>query len=282
VSPPLLRLSHRSAQSVSYILSRQFLSADEFSLTSTFARHLWSYLFLMLAGMALLPAIIGATVVPGDWLVHGPKPSIDWIGAGMITIGISLFAFSLTQSGVVVYGWKTPCTSIDTLSGPSTDLCSADIPAVFASSIAILIAFAFFQRHLEHHPSSRISRQIPPIVKLSLFTRQRGRIAAITFSSFSVFTCVPGWIYLTTVFYQDYKGLSPLASAVRLIPACISGMAAAVSYWLFRSIQGNLSEERSCWSSTCCLESRQHTSSAPGLSYLGEQSSTWSSRLGRC
>ncbi len=74
-----------------------------------------------------------------------------------------------------------------------------------------------------------VSRQIPPIVKLSLFTRQRGRIAAITFCSFAVFTCVPGWIYLTSVFYQDYKGLSPLDNALRLIPACISGMGAAVS-----------------------------------------------------
>lgn len=99
---------------------------------------------------------------------------------------------------------------------------------MFAISIAMFVAFGLFEHHLEHHPSSRISRQVPPVVKLSLFTRQRGRMAAITFSSFAVFTCVLGWIYLTSVYYQDYKGLSPFANAIRLIPACISGMGAAV------------------------------------------------------
>ncbi len=65
----------------------------------------------MLAGISVLPVVIGSTVVPGTWWVRGPKPSVDWIGAGLITTAITLFAFSLTQSGVVVYGWKTPCQS---------------------------------------------------------------------------------------------------------------------------------------------------------------------------
>jgi len=120
-----------------------------------------------------------------------------------------------------------PLTPVDI--SPLTWKCGqSDIPALFTISIAVLTAFIVFERHLEHHPSSRIARQVPPIVKMSLFTRQRGRVAAITFSSFAVFACVPGWIYLTSVFYQELKGLSPLDNAIRLIPACVSGMGAAV------------------------------------------------------
>jgi len=63
----------------------------------------------MLAGISVLPAIIGSTVVSGDWWTSGPKKSVDWIGAALVTTGITLFAFSLTQSGVIIYGWKTPC-----------------------------------------------------------------------------------------------------------------------------------------------------------------------------
>ena len=106
---------------------------------------------------------------------------------------------------------------------------SPDIPALFVLSIILFALFCAFEYHLEHHPRSRISHGIPPIVKTSLLTRQKGRIAAVTFSSFAVFTCVPGWIYLTTVFYQDYKGYTPLENAVHLLPSCISGMFAAVS-----------------------------------------------------
>ena len=65
----------------------------------------------MLAGMSVLPVVIGSTIVPGTWWTRGPTASVDWIGAGLITTAITLFAFSLTQSGVVIYGWITPCKS---------------------------------------------------------------------------------------------------------------------------------------------------------------------------
>lgn len=50
------------------------------------------------------------------------------------------------------------------------------------------------------------------------------------------FVCVPGWIYLTTVFYQDHQHLTPLQNAIRLIPSCVSGTLASVSTcsWVLR------------------------------------------------
>lgn len=41
--------------------------------------------------------------------------------------------------------------------------------------------------------------------------------------------CILAWIYTTSIFYQNYKGLSPLANAVAVLPAPIVGLFAAVS-----------------------------------------------------
>lgn len=42
-------------------------------------------------------------------LTGSKVPKIDWIGGFLVTSGLSLFMFSLTQSGVVEGGWSVPC-----------------------------------------------------------------------------------------------------------------------------------------------------------------------------
>jgi hypothetical protein len=44
-------------------------------------------------------------------LTGSKVPRIDWIGGFLVTSGLSLFMFSLTQSGVVEKGWSEPCKS---------------------------------------------------------------------------------------------------------------------------------------------------------------------------
>lgn len=67
---------------------------------------------------------------------------------------------------------------------------------------------------------------------MSLFTRRHGLIsytcACCFFQSLSVY----GWVYTTTIFYQNYKGLSPLQNSIHTLPTTIVGTGAAVS--LFR------------------------------------------------
>ena len=77
----------------------------------------WTYLFYLLGGMAVIPIVIGLLVIPKD------DPSlrqvdedrrIDWIGGFIVTAGLCLFCFSLTESGIAENGWSTPCKSICT------------------------------------------------------------------------------------------------------------------------------------------------------------------------
>jgi hypothetical protein len=44
-------------------------------------------------------------------LTGSKVPKIDWIGGFLVVSGLSLFMFSLTQSGVVEKGWSEPCKS---------------------------------------------------------------------------------------------------------------------------------------------------------------------------
>lgn len=72
----------------------------------------WQYVFFILAGLSLFPVVGGVLSIP-------PEPSrkdngnrrVDWMGAFLITAGLSLFSFALTQSGLVEKGWRTPCKS---------------------------------------------------------------------------------------------------------------------------------------------------------------------------
>ena len=71
----------------------------------------WSYLFFVLAGLGAVPMILGYFAMPWDRraLTGSKVPKIDWIGGFLVTSGLSLFMFSLTQSGVVERGWSEPC-----------------------------------------------------------------------------------------------------------------------------------------------------------------------------
>lgn len=74
----------------------------------------WSYLFYVLAGLGAVPLVLGYFAMPWDRRAfRGSKvPRIDWVGGFLVVSGLSLFMFSLTQSGVIERGWSEPCTSM--------------------------------------------------------------------------------------------------------------------------------------------------------------------------
>jgi hypothetical protein len=81
--------------------------------------------------------------------------------------------------------------------------------------------FALWSHRLEHRTS------YPPIIKMSLFTRHRGRIAATCACAFFISVGVYGFIYTTTAYYQTWRGFGPLENGVRLLTCQIVGVLAA-------------------------------------------------------
>jgi len=109
-------------------------------------RHGWQYLFFLPAGWALVVMVIGVSVIPSE----PPKKEtddrrVDWVGAGIITFGLSLFSFSITQGGLVEGGWKNACEShslsrsCQTFLSSSSSLCSSSWPLVSGSTMSPII-----------------------------------------------------------------------------------------------------------------------------------------------
>jgi MFS family permease len=74
----------------------------------------WTYLFYLLGGIAVIPIVIGLLVIPKDdrsLRQVDEDRRIDWIGGFIVTAGLCLFCFSLTESGIAENGWATPCMS---------------------------------------------------------------------------------------------------------------------------------------------------------------------------
>ncbi|WVF72363.1 hypothetical protein IAT40_007178 [Kwoniella sp. CBS 6097] len=213
----------------------------------------WQYIYFLIAGLGLIPIIGGFLFIPNDEK-HATQPpnspsssssatakeapratlsdlhegqsgearfrtgalgarmdsvvridaenrNLDWIGAVLVTLGLSLLMFSVTQAGLVEKGWKTPYI------GP-----------VFAISIIALTLFGFWEHHTEHRTTT------PPIIKLSVFSRHHWRVTAILGIAFFDWCGVCGWVYLTSIWWQQLLGYSAMKNAVYILPAPVTGI----------------------------------------------------------
>ncbi|OCF39009.1 hypothetical protein I317_07185 [Kwoniella heveanensis CBS 569] len=169
----------------------------------------WQYVFFMIAGSCLIPIIGGILFIPSDTrppCTSTSKRKIDWLGAGLVTVGLSLLMFSVTQAGIEEEGWRT-----------------AYIPAVFAFSIVILTVFGLWEHYAEHRTTT------PPIVKLSVFTRHHWRVTAILGIIFCNWCGIAGWMYSSSYWFQGIQGYSPKKNAACIVPASVVGVLVCVS-----------------------------------------------------
>ncbi|KFH47309.1 putative MFS-type transporter -like protein [Hapsidospora chrysogenum ATCC 11550] len=197
----------------------------------------WKWVFGASAIMAGAISVLGIIVIPppppavtraleggGD---RKSAASVDWIGAFLVTVGLLLLLFALTEGNVV--GWSTPWVS-----------------ALIVVSLLIVAAFVFWQRHLEK------SGGRAPLVKVSLFGNLR--FSAVMLIMCVFFASFNNYLIFATYFFQNYQGLSPLQTMLRFIPTGIGGciVAAVVARILdrvptvFILLCGNLSVSVAC------------------------------------
>ncbi|CCO28924.1 putative MFS-type transporter C1683,03c [Rhizoctonia solani AG-1 IB] len=161
----------------------------------------WRGVFYVSAGIA------GLTMLAAALAIHKDKPStekdwrVDWFGATLSTIALVLLTFSLAQSSSVKDGWRTPY-----------------IPVVFVVSVLLLGCFVGWEYYLE----TRTTR--PPLMRLGLWTRANGRFAVIQLIVFFDWACFTTWLFFVTLYYQEYKGISPVGTTVRVLPMTVSGL----------------------------------------------------------
>jgi predicted MFS family arabinose efflux permease len=180
-------------------------------IVAQYASWKWVFVVIALAAFAISAAAIFVIPPPKapEQEEATPRPSIDWLGAFLITVGLLALLFALTEGNLV--GWRTPW-----------------VPVLIVISLALIVLFTFWQHYLEK------TGKLAPIMKVSNFRNPQFSAAmaimALFFSSFN------GFLVYATYFYQDYQGLDPLQTTLRFMPTGITGFitAAIVSQLLAR------------------------------------------------
>lgn len=173
----------------------------------------WKGVFIGIALLAFAVTAAGVFVIPPskrDGNNEGAqKPTVDWLGAVLITGGLLALLLALTEGNVV--GWKTPWISV-----------------VIVISVMLVALFVFWQHHLEKTGNQA------PILKVSNFRNPQFSAAMVTMALF--FSSFNGFLVYATYFYQQYQGHSSLNTTLRFLPTGISGSitAAVVSQLLAR------------------------------------------------
>jgi hypothetical protein len=148
-------------------------------------RRAWQYTYFLLAGLAAIPALLGLFIIPPDPPKWDIDRRIDWIGGALITTGLSLLTFAITQGGLVDGEWSVPCGSPSPpLPQAGRSLMISDVPALFAVSILFILAFWAWEKYL----TSRTS--CPPLVDLAIFTKHGYKVTSVLLVLFAAYNAI--------------------------------------------------------------------------------------------
>ncbi|KAF2801053.1 MFS general substrate transporter, partial [Melanomma pulvis-pyrius CBS 109.77] len=163
----------------------------------------WKWVFWIYAILAAICTLTGYLVIPLPPLETAPVNSrnqVDWIGGSLITMGLVVLLFALSEGNVV--GWSTPW-----------------VPTLIAVSILLITAFVLWQIYREKKTERR------PLMKMSIFQNLHFSAANIIMALF--FSSFNNYLIYATYWFQDYQGLSVIQTTIRFIPTGISGVIVA-------------------------------------------------------
>lgn len=160
----------------------------------------WRAALWLFAGMAAANAVAAVFVVLPDRHLD-PDRRIDWAGAALITSGLVLLMFAISSAEAAPQGWKTPY-----------------IIAVIVVAAFIIACFFCW----EHFVETRTNR--PPLMRLALWTRSKGKLAATYFIGGISWMGFTTFFYNTTLFFQKVQGSSVITTMLQFLPSTISGL----------------------------------------------------------
>ncbi|KAL0949753.1 hypothetical protein HGRIS_009791 [Hohenbuehelia grisea] len=198
-------------------------------------RPTWRSNFFVFAGLTVLSALGGIASMDADVpsLTESDR-RVDWIGSFLVTAGLVLIVFILSQGEEAPQKWATPY-----------------IIALLIVGVILLGLFGVWQAFLEAEqgqldtggknemrPTSsshglranlaaflrRKRLTPPPLMKISLWSRARGRFAAVMWIAIFNWCAFRAWGFWIQLYYQDYAGYSPVRTMVRLLPMFVTGI----------------------------------------------------------
>jgi len=154
----------------------------------------WRSVFYVSAGLAALIALGAALTFDPDQPSEEKDKRVDWVGSALITCGLVLIIFVLSDGAISPRGWRTPY-----------------IIGCLVAGVVLSLLFFCWNSYLAS-------------VHGSLWFRANGRFLAIlmvVFWTWSSFLSNNFWVQL---FYQKYLDLSPILTMVRLLPSFVTGI----------------------------------------------------------
>ena len=69
----------------------------------------WRSSFYLLSGVTFLSFVVGVIYIDNDVPSGEVDKRVDWLGAFIVTVGLILIIFTLSQGTNTLRGWATPC-----------------------------------------------------------------------------------------------------------------------------------------------------------------------------
>ncbi|KAJ4371162.1 hypothetical protein N0V83_004378 [Neocucurbitaria cava] len=162
----------------------------------------WKWVFWIFGIVSGISTVASYLVIP----LPPPQPepvmrnTVDWIGGTLITVGLIILLFALSEGNVV--GWSTPW-----------------VPVLIVVSVLLVLGFGFWQHYLETKTQKR------PLMKMSIFKNGKFTAANVLMALF--FSSFNNYLIFATYWFQDYQGLSVIQTTLRFIPTGVTGVLVA-------------------------------------------------------
>ncbi|TEB31658.1 MFS general substrate transporter [Coprinellus micaceus] len=172
----------------------------------------WRSSFWLMAGLNAAAALGGILSIAPDSEEFLPEDKrIDWLGSFLVTAGLVLIVFVLSQGEIAPQRWRTNY-----------------IIALLVIGVFLIIVFCYWQHYLEKvndEPNATKSLWTPPpIMKLSLWKRANGKYAAMMIIAFVNWCAFLTWTFWSQLYYQQYLHLHVIDTVVRFLPMFVSGV----------------------------------------------------------
>ncbi|PPR06397.1 hypothetical protein CVT26_004843 [Gymnopilus dilepis] len=175
-----------------------------------YSKQTWRSSFYLMSGLTLLCCLGGLVSIDRDPASEEKDKRIDWIGAFLVTAGLVLIVFVLSQGEIAPDKWATPYIIVLLILG-----------------VCLVGVFLYWQHILERaqdDPSRHHAKFYPPpLMKLTIWTRANWRFAAMMALAFMDWCSFLSWTYWVQLYYQNYMGYTAMQTVVRLLPMFVSG-----------------------------------------------------------
>ncbi|OBZ72344.1 hypothetical protein A0H81_07345 [Grifola frondosa] len=170
----------------------------------------WRSTFYFLTGLSALCFLMGVISIDKDDPSVGQDRRVDWLGAFLITAGLVMIVFILSDGSIAPDGWKT-----------------GYIIALLVVGVILVGLFLIWEHYLECLLADNAPRTWwtpPPLMRISLWARAKGKLAVVLFIAFLEYGSFLSFLFWLQLYYQDYAHLSPVLTMVRLIPMFVTGV----------------------------------------------------------